>query len=584
VLWVTADKKVSLVSGFVAIAALLDLPEKDAQEQQRAVIAVLRWLQSEEGWLLVLDNADDLERVQAFIPEHPKGHLVLTTRAQATGTLAQAIEVDTMPEEDGALLLLRRAKMLPTQAALDEASTEDREQAQALCRALDGLPLALDQAGAYIEETGCGLGGYFELYRSRGAQLLAERGQAHPKDHPAAVATTWSLSFEKLEKASAAAAELLRLCAFLHADEIAEELFTEAADALGPVLGPVAADPLEWNQALGALRNYSLLEHNPDTRTLDIHRLVQAVLKAGMDEATQGQWAERVVRALNRVFPSPEFTQWPWCERLLPQALSGAALIEAWDFEFEAAGRLLNQTAYYLHDRARYEEAEPLYQRALGIAEKALGAEHPYVGAGLNNLAALYHAQGRYEEAEPLYQRALAITEKALGAEHPDVGTRLNNLAALYRAQGRNEEAEPLYQRALAIDEKALGAEHPDVGTHLNNLAALYRAQGRNEEAEPLYQRALAIDEKALGAEHPDVGAGLNNLAALYRAQGRYEEAEPLLQRALAIDEKALGAEHPNVVQIKENYALLLNEMGLMPRRPLWKRLLGALGRSVAAK
>jgi hypothetical protein len=212
VLWVTADTKASLVSGFVAIAALLDLPEKDAQEQKRVVAAVLRWLESETDWLLVLDNADDLERVQTFIPEHPKGHLVLITRAQATGGLAQALEVNKMPEEDGALLLLRRAKTLSTQAALDKASTEDREQAKALCRALDGLPLALDQAGAYIEETGCGLAGYLKLYRTRGDQLLAERGQAHPKDHPAAVATTWSLSFEKVEKASAAAAELLPSC------------------------------------------------------------------------------------------------------------------------------------------------------------------------------------------------------------------------------------------------------------------------------------------------------------------------------------------------------------------------------------
>jgi hypothetical protein len=87
VLWVTADAKESLVSGFVAIAGLLGLPEKDDQDQQLAVAAVLRWLESEEGWLLVLDNADDLEVVRAFIPDHPKGHLVLTTRARATGTL-----------------------------------------------------------------------------------------------------------------------------------------------------------------------------------------------------------------------------------------------------------------------------------------------------------------------------------------------------------------------------------------------------------------------------------------------------------------------------------------------------------------
>ena len=577
VLWVTADTKESLVSGFIAIAGFLGLPEKDAQDQQLAVAAVHRWLDSEEGWLLVLDNADDLKMVQAFIPDQPKGHLVLTTRARATGGLAQALEVDKMPEEDGALLLLRRAKILPMQATLDEASVQDREQATALCRALDGLPLALDQAGAFIEKTGCGLAGYLELYRTRGDRLLAERGQAHPKDHPAPVANTWSLAFEEIEKAAPAAAELLRLCAFLHAEGIPEEVFTEGGEALGTVLGPVAADPLEWNRALGELLNYSLLQRNADTQTLDIHRLVQAVLKAGMDETTQGQWAERTVRAVNSVFPSSEeFSNWPQCDRLLPQALRCAALIETWGFEFEEAGRLLNETAYYLNQRARYEEVEPLSQRALAIAEKALGPEHPHVATSLNNLALLYRDQGRYEAAEPLYQRALAIDEKALGPEHPSVGDSLNNLAGLYRDQGRYEAAEPLLQRALAIDEKALGPEHPHVATSLNNLALLYNDQGRYEAAEPLFQRALAITEKALGPEHPNVATSLNSLASLYRAQGRYEAAEPLFQRALAIAEKALGPEHPSVAQIKENYALLLSEMG----RSAGAGAVGAVGAS----
>jgi tetratricopeptide (TPR) repeat protein len=48
----------------------------------------------------------------------------------------------------------------------------------------------------------------------------------------------------------------------------------------------------------------------------------------------------------------------------------------------------------------RYEEAEPLYERALEIFEKVLGPEHPYTTIGLNNLALLYHEQGGYEEAE----------------------------------------------------------------------------------------------------------------------------------------------------------------------------------------
>ncbi|MDZ4790015.1 MAG: tetratricopeptide repeat protein, partial [Hyphomicrobiales bacterium] len=76
----------------------------------------------------------------------------------------------------------------------------------------------------------------------------------------------------------------------------------------------------------------------------------------------------------------------------------------------------------------------------------------------------LYQA-GKYAEATPIAQRALAIAEKAPGPDHPDTGARLNNLALLYQAQGRLAEAEPLYKRALAIADKALGPDHPNVGT-----------------------------------------------------------------------------------------------------------------------
>jgi CHAT domain-containing protein/tetratricopeptide (TPR) repeat protein len=235
----------------------------------------------------------------------------------------------------------------------------------------------------------------------------------------------------------------------------------------------------------------------------------------------------------------------------------------------------LNNLAFVYSAQGRYSEAEPLYQRALAIAEKALGPDHPNVASDLGNLAELYRALGRSADAEPLYKRALMIHEKALGGDHPQVGQELNNLGALYFAQGRYGEAESLYKRALIIAEKALGPDHRDVGTYLNNLAGLYGAEGRYAEAEPLYRRALAIEEKALGADHPEVALDLNNLGLLYRAQGRPVEAEPLYKRALAIDERALGSEHPNVSIHLNNLAeLYISQDRYAEAEPLLKRAL----------
>ena len=236
----------------------------------------------------------------------------------------------------------------------------------------------------------------------------------------------------------------------------------------------------------------------------------------------------------------------------------------------------LNNLALLYKSQGQYEQAEPLYQRALGIREKALGPDHPSTATSLNNLAALYDSQGQYEQAEPLYQRALGIREKALGPDHPDTATSLNNLAALYDSQGQYEQAEPLYQRALGIKEKALGPDHPSTATSLNNLALLYKSQGQYEQAEPLYQRALGIREKALGPDHPSTATSLNNLAALYDSQGQYEQAEPLYQRALGIREKALGPDHPDTATSLNNLAALYDSQGQYEQaEPLYQRALG---------
>ena len=227
-----------------------------------------------------------------------------------------------------------------------------------------------------------------------------------------------------------------------------------------------------------------------------------------------------------------------------------------------ALGIRLNNLGGLYKLQGRYAEAEPLYKRALVVIEKAAGPDHPDVGTALNNLGQLFVAEERYAEAEPLAKRALAIAEKALGPKHPIVATRLSNLAGIYSDRGRYREAEPLLQRALAISETVQGPEHPDVASELRNLALLYQSEGRYDEAEPLMRRALTINEKVLGPEHPDVGKSLNDLAALYDFEGRYVEAEPLVKRALVISEKTLGPNHPTVGVRLTNLARLYRKQG----------------------
>src|SRR5205807_1066634 len=196
------------------------------------------------------------------------------------------------------------------------------------------------------------------------------------------------------------------------------------------------------------LRTYSLVRRNPD-HTLTIHRLVQAVLKQGMNASTRHRWAERAVRAVSHAFPEVDYNTWLHCQQYIPQVQTCAALIDQWDMTFPEATQLLMQAGDYLEESAQYAQADPLYQRALAIREKMQGPEHPDTAETLHALAVLYWDQGKYEQAEPLYQRALAIREKMEGPEHPSTATTLHALAVLYGDQGKYEQAEPLLQRAL---------------------------------------------------------------------------------------------------------------------------------------
>ncbi len=574
ILWANADTIDSLVSDYIALADLLGLPEYEPQNQSIAVEAVKHWLSTHDQWLLILDNVNDITLACKFLPGTCRGHILLTTPAHAHGETAQGIEVQSLGSVQGTLLLLRRAKLLALDATLDLARTIDRNSAEEIVQVLGGLPLALDQAGAYIEETGCGLAGYLHLYRTHRAALLQRRGTL-AQEHPESVATTLSLSFEKVEQVNPTATELLRFCAFLHPDMIPEELITEGAFYISPKLQALGNDLITLDEAFEALRSYSLIRRHPDTKMLSVHRLVQVVLRDTMDENQQCQWTEQVMRTMNQVFPWEESAPWLRSQRYILHAQACVSLIEQRKIISTEAAALLEGIGNYLRERAQYTEAEPLLQQALAISEQIQGQNSPDTAQKLNNLAVLYWHQCEYAKAESLLQRALAIFEQALEPDYSQIAGNLNNLAGIYYSQGKYDKAEPLFHRALAICEQTLGPDHLDTALNLKNLARLYSDQGKYDKAEPLFQRALAIREQALGPDHPQVANSLNNLATLYKNQAKYDKAEPLLLRSLAIYEQALGPNHPQVA------ANLINLAGIQKTTANYSEAKSLLQRSL---
>lgn len=579
--WIRAANHETLIADYMEIAQLLSLPVLEREAQAHVVASMKRWFAQNPDWLLIFDNADNLPLLNDFLPTGGNGHLLFTTQSQATGKIAESFSVEKMDLSESILLLLRRAKLLSVDAAPESISASLYKQAQKIVEELDGLPLALDQAGAYIEETGCSLGDYLLIYRQRRLAML-RRQSSLSTDYPYTVATTWALSFMQIEQANPSAAELLRLCAFFHPDAIPEQLITLGSRYLPYPLAEMAADLVQFNEAILLLRSFSLVKRNPEMQLLNLHRLVQVVLKESMNEESRRQWAECVILLANAALPDVSFDVWPHYELYLPHLQVCAEAIQEYHFDFPEAIRLLHQTGRYQYARGQYAQAELLLEQGLSLSQKIYGSEYIDTANILTDLAELYSSQGKYKRAEPLYWRALAIHEQVLGRMDARTATDLNDLAILYSYQGKHEQAEALLLQAQAIREQVLEPTHIEVTEGFNNLAWVYHKQGKYEQAEALYQRTLTLCEKALGPEHPNTIQYQVNLSMLYASQQKYEQAEKLQIHAVAALEKILGAEHPHTATARLTLAHLYQAQSQYERaEPLYRHVLAIFERTL---
>lgn len=558
VFWVHAGTFDTLTSGYMEIARWLKLPP---QESSRVVEQVKGWLKKHTHWLLILDNADDLALVREFLLVPIGGHLLLTTRAHSTRGLAYHLGVDTMAQEVGALFLLRRAGWIEQNAVLETASPEAVTLAKKISEELDGLPLALDQAGAYIDETSCGLAEYLDLFCTRGSELLSRRGGLRD-DHPDPVATTWSLSFQEVGQQNPAAAEFLRFCAYLAPDVIPEEIITKGASYLGEILAPVAGDPFLLNQALEIVHAYSLMRRDPQSRLLTMHRLVQTVLREDTPQIQAQEWMQRAILAVTSVLSTGKSVDY---ERCLPHALCCVSWMDHKAIPSLEDLPLLNLLSSHLcnwpyaGDRG-LEQARPVCQRAVAICEQHFGLTDPKTIVRLNMLAAAneWPDEGLLEEARSLYQRTLSLSEEHLNPTDPATIDTLCHVARFgYRTHmflelgKEREETRILVNRAIAlakISYKHLrNATHSRAPTQLVTLSySFFYKLDMYYHAEIAGRKALEMYEQQFDTADPmEMANCLRCLACVYMALMEYEEAEELYQQALSVSEKRLGATYP---------------------------------------
>ena len=251
----------------------------------------------------------------------------------------------------------------------------------------------------------------------------------------------------------------------------------------------------------------------------------------------------------------------------------------------------LNVMARLLTAQGRYDEAEPLYFKALAAAEKAasageVGPAAPRwtdVVATLDVLATFYETRGNAAKASEMRRRMIETLARYASSDKEDHLLRLEELTVRAMNQGAYDDADKATAEHLRLAETYSGAK--GLTTALGTLGGLFEEQGQYARALPLYRRLVALQEKELGANHLDVAAGLHKLGVLHRREKEYEAARPLLDRALAIREKALGPAHADV-------AATVHELGLLHEsqsdyagaKPFFERSLAIRERALPAE
>ena len=418
--WVKSGEPTTLASDYAELADKLNLSKREDADQKAIIEAVRNFLSKKRDWLLVFDNAEEPASVRSYLPQIDSGHVIITSRdSRDWKSAAMPLEVTKFDRKAESIKFL-----------LERTGQNDATAADRLADVLGDLPLGLEQAGAYIRSTGESLSRYLELFQERQLEILEKFGPIGD-EYTATVATTWDLSFQKAREEVPASTDLLNLCAFLAPDDIPKSLLTGGAKHLPETLASAVKDEMALNDAVAALRRYSLMTVGDDS--LSVHRLVQAVARDRLSDEQRKRWAEAAVRLVNGAFPqkSQDVRTWDECSALLPHALAAAGHAEELEVAHEATSRLLNQAGLYLTGRAEFDEAKSVHERALEIDEKVYGPDHPEVATDVNNLGGVLEDLGDLAGARKSYERALKIFQHFLGEDHPKTKLVRKNLESL---------------------------------------------------------------------------------------------------------------------------------------------------------
>ncbi|KAL6235840.1 hypothetical protein BDW75DRAFT_208440 [Aspergillus navahoensis] len=579
-LWLNGKSRETLLQSLSS--ALSRLPGQDAnitarneEEVKRNATQVLEWLAlpGNNRWLLIFDNVDqyspetdDGYDVGGFFPSVDHGSILITSRLLKLTELGKSFPLPKLDSTHATQLLLQSTGL--SKLGLGEKTTINKDVAE-LVEHLDGLPLAITLAGAFIRETGMSFRKYLQYYRESWHTLQSQSSSDRHYEQ-GNILQTWLVSYQEITKRDPEAAELMLVLAHFDNQDIWFELLQYGAYSPDRPkwYDSVMSDELAFRAKMRLLLGFSFVGAEIQDDSYTMHPVVRdwcLSMSESQDEAQAARLNGFALACVAYMAPTNDNRScWMLQQRLLPHASYVLGRLRSVLFTDNVIFWTSLQCIGSLYaGQCRLSEAEEIYNWALSVCQRDLGPDHESNCDALRiyqSLGTLYDVQARLDEAEEAYKVALA-GYTALDPDQLVVPRIMINLGRVYHRHDLLVKAEDMYQRARMSFQRLLGPDHVSTLDSLDNLATIYANRGLLEMAESMSRTALGGKMRTLGPDHVWTLNTIENLARILKFQGRFAKAEEMFHQSLAM-ERIIGPDHPTVLNQTYNLAEVYEEQG----------------------
>ncbi|MFJ7131501.1 FxSxx-COOH system tetratricopeptide repeat protein [Streptomyces fungicidicus] len=545
--WIPAERETLILTALTSLATALGVTPAGQESMgspaaATAVPAALEALRTgvpHDNWLLVFDNAEDVEVVRRYFPTNGPGKVIVTSRNRAWERVATPLPVNVFERGESIELLRKRSPDL---------SAEDADR---LAEALGDLPLAVEQAGAWRAVTGMLVDEYLELLALRSPEIL----ELDPTpDYPVSVAAAWDISLERIKENNPGARQLLDICAGMAPEPIPRSILRGSRGiSITPEVDPLLRESIRMNRAIRDLSQFSLIKVDPRSDTLQMHRLLQTVLLAKLDPEQRVHMREAAHQLLSasKLGHFASSREWPSYQALLPHLLTSRAFTSSDTYVRE----LISDTVFFLYYWGNHEGAADLARQAWTAWLAESGEEDVHVIRMAKTLAFTLLQIGQIDEAIQLDEKALEVSQR-IGVDPEDLVDSLCAMADARRFQGRFTEARDLSQEATELARTLFGPEDPTTLRATHSLTVDLRLCGQFTEALPLDQENARQRELMFGTASFLTLNSLNALCMDMRESGDYPGARDFQEDVLVRARAALGEDNPLTLRIARTLAV----------------------------